>query len=96
MAEIKIVKLVTGEELIGDFKKTEVDITLTNVGMIMLIPDQARNRAQLAIVPYMQYSSQKTFHFNEVHVILVVEPVLEVLNQYNQIFGSGLVLAKHI
>ena len=85
MANIKIVRLTTGEELICDLKVTNVDqVILKDVAI--LIPTQQN---QLGLAPFMAYSDAKDgFHTTMASVMFIVEPVNELKNQYQQMFSK--------
>lgn len=85
MANIKIVRLTTGEELICDLKVSNKDqVILTDVAI--LIPTQQN---QLGLAPFMAYSDAKDgFHTTMASVMFIVEPVNELKNQYQQMFSK--------
>lgn len=85
MANIKIVRLTTGEELICDLKVTNVDqVILKDVAI--LIPTQQN---QLGLAPFMAYSDAKDgFHTTMASVMFIVEPVNDLKNQYQQMFSK--------
>ena len=82
---VKIIKLISGEELIGEFdEKTN---TITNP--VVMIPV---NNKSIGFSPWMPYSEDKIFQLNKEHVMLVCEPSKIITNEYNRAFGSGLVI----
>ena len=85
MANIKIVRLTTGEELICDLKVNNVDqVILKDVAI--LIPTQQN---QLGLAPFMAYSDAKDgFHTTMASVMFIVEPVNDLKNQYQQMFSK--------
>lgn len=92
---IKIVKLVTGEELIAD---TEVDhngITLKQPCAIQLMPSRGDpSQTMMGLIPYASYTEdfKVTIHLDK--VIWQEKPSKEIYNQYNSAFGSGIQLAS--
>lgn len=97
MSDIKCVKLITDQDLIG---KVEVDvlgnIKITDPAMIVMIPSESSEKMSLGLVPWIQISEQKTFRLEKSNVLTTFDPVLNVLNNYNRIFGAGIVVAKTI
>ena len=95
MSDIKCVKLITDQDLIG---KVEFDvlgnINITDPAMIVMIPSESSEKMSLGLVPWVQYSEQKTFRLEKSNVLTTFDPVLNVLNNYNRIYGSGIVVAK--
>jgi len=95
MSDIKCVKLITDQDLIG---KVEFDvlgnINITDPAMIVMIPSENSDKMSLGLVPWIQISEQKTFRLEKSNVLTTFDPVLNVLNNYNRIFGAGIVVAK--
>ena len=84
MANIKIVRISTGEELIADVKEADGKIVLTDVAI--LIPTQQN---QLGLAPFMAYSdASKGFDINTSMVMFIVDPVQDLQNQYQQMFSK--------
>ena len=82
---VKIVKLVSGEELIGEFD--EVKYTIDNP--VVMIPV---NNEKIAFSPWMPYADDKKFNLKEEQVIIIATPSKTISNEYSRAFGSGLVV----
>ena len=82
---VKIVKLVSGEELIGEFD--EVKYTIDNP--VVMIPV---NNEKIAFSPWMPYADDKKFTLKEEQVIIIANPSKTISNEYSRAFGSGLVV----
>jgi hypothetical protein len=97
---IKILKLVTGEEILGDIDPIANQLNQVKCSKpctLQLVP--SRNNPEqvgMALVPYAAYAKDHTIMINNDSVIWEQEPVDELRNQYNSIFGSGIVLAKSL
>jgi len=94
---VKILKIITGEELIGELelvKKSDHhnDYKLKNVGTVQMVPTQTG--VGLSLYPFAPYTEEDTYYFKHDHVITVMTPGTELLNNYNRIFGSGIQLVK--
>ena len=90
---ITIIKLITGEEIIGDASQTGDNITIKNPATIHLVPGEG-NRISIAMVPFAPYAEQDSFMFNLAHIMTSYTPGTDLYNQYNQRFGSGIVVAR--
>ena len=87
--DVKLVKLVNGEEIIG-----QVDInsdTLTVKKPVRLIPTQQQGGG-IAMIPWMMFSADDTFSFCTTHILLTAKPDQDIINEYNKQFGSGVVI----
>jgi hypothetical protein len=84
MDNIKIVRLITGEELICSTKVSSTGYTLKDVAI--LIPTQNN---QLGLAPFMAYSDAKDgIETQSKNVMFVVEPVAELKQQYQTMFSK--------
>jgi hypothetical protein len=84
MTDIRIVKLISGEDLL-----TQVDIdegleTLTLIKPMLLVPQPNG----LQMVPWLMLAKKETVHVKEYNVITMYEPRDELVNGYRQQTGS--------
>jgi hypothetical protein len=92
MSNIKIVRIATGEELICDVKEQDGGYNLTDVAI--LIPTEAN---QLGLAPFMAYSDASGgFNINPSFIMFMVDPVEQLKNQYQQMFGKVMTPDKKI
>jgi len=82
---VKIVKLISGEELIGEYD--EKINTISNP--VVMIPV---NNEKIAFSPWMPYSEDKIFQLKKEQVMLVCNPSKIITNEYNRAFGSSIVI----
>ncbi len=82
---VKIVKMISGEELIGEYNET------TNVinNPVVMIPV---SKEKIAFQPWLPYAEDKEFRLKEVQITIVANPSPTIMNEYNRIFGSGIVV----
>ena len=83
--DVKIVKLLSGEELIGMFD--EEKHTIKNP--VVMIPV---DKEKIAFSPWMPYSADKEFQLKEEQVSVIATPSKTITNEYNRAFGSGIVM----
>ena len=84
---IKIVRIVSGEELIGEWNKETNTIT-NPVVMIPVAKDQ------LGFQPWIPYSEEEKMILKEQHIIVILTPDAKLQNEYNRVYGSGLVVPE--
>ena len=82
---VKIVKLLSGEELIGEFD--EGTYTIKNPVVMIPVDNQ-----KIAFSPWMPYSEDKEFLLKENQVSVIATPSKTIVNEYNRAFGSGIVM----
>ena len=81
---VQIVKLISGEELIGEFD--EVKYTIDNP--VVMIPV---NNEKIAFSPWMPYAENKEFILKENIIMTIAQPSKLIANEWNKAFGSGLI-----
>jgi len=88
---IKVIKLVTGEEVIGDLEIDDGLITIEKPCALMLIASKSSpDNHSMALVPYAGYAKDHTIVVKENAIIWSAELQDDVYNQYNSLFGSGI------
>lgn len=91
------IKLVNGDEIIA-----KVDKVITgNFSKIKLVKpaiigflQNANGVPSLGLADYLVSSEKKEIFIEETHIIFMYEPRTDMLNAYNEMFGSGLVIPK--
>jgi hypothetical protein len=86
------IKLISGEELVGDGEIVECDKLVRMKEPVMFVPVSEH---QTACMPFMPISKQRLFEFKFEHIICITkELAIEMVNFYNQKYGNGIVLAN--
>jgi hypothetical protein len=91
---IKIVKLITGEELIADVTTDHIGITLKQPCAIQLMPGRSEGQTMMGLIPYASYTEDFKVTVELDKVIWQEKPSKDIYNQYNSAFGSGIQLAS--
>lgn len=93
---IKIYRMINGEEILGKVvSEANEQIVIENPVSLQQAPGRSDSeRPTVFFVPYAPFSNDKEVTFNKVHVSSEYEPIVDIVNKYNSIFGSGIVLAK--
>jgi hypothetical protein len=90
MTEIKVFKLISGEELIGKVEVTGRGYTIEAPATILM--QQTKDGVGLALMPYMPYTEGKVTMFTQC-IATEGEPSKKMINEYNRLFGSGIEIA---
>lgn len=96
MSEVKIFRLSTGEDVIGqkiDPKKEE-HTTIKQAFVIVPMQSKPGGPVSLALTPYMPYAEEDTVSIKKNNIVAEVNPKTEIGNSYNQHLGSGIIQAK--
>ena len=84
---IKVVRLISGEELIGDWNE-EKTIINNPVVMVPIAKDQ------LGFQPWIPYSDEEDVQLKNHHIMTVLTPDKKLQNEYNRVYGSGLIVPE--
>jgi hypothetical protein len=91
---IKIVKLITGEELIADVTGGDISMTLSKPCVLQMVPSrQNPEQPMMGMFPYAAYTQDHSIDVDVDKIVWDATPVKELYNQYNSAFGSGIQLA---
>jgi len=92
--DVKIVRLISGEELMGEVTDTEDGKKLKNVCQVATsYADPTSATARIGLAPFLPYSNIKDgVTIKDSYIGFIVDPVNELLNEYSKVFGNGLVL----
>jgi hypothetical protein len=91
MNEIKVVKLVSGEELVVEItEETKDSVTFKNP-LLAILQRTKTGEGALGFMPWM-HAANGPFAVNKNNIVCVAEVAEEVKNGYNQIFGAGIVV----
>jgi hypothetical protein len=91
---IKILKLITGEELLAEVSDNVVSdkILIKNAVRIVVMPNKLDPKTpNVGFAPWADFSDDKTVTLDKSHIIAIMSPIKEFVNQYNSMFG-GLVV----
>tara|TARA_R100000657_G_C4650806_1_gene95198 strand:+ start:638 stop:952 length:315 start_codon:yes stop_codon:yes gene_type:complete len=87
--EVRIVRLSSGEEILAKCDELENSIKVKNPAM--LVPMQ---QGQLGMMPWLAYADYTEIEIDKKFVMFTVRPQLELMNQYNENMGNGLVVPE--
>lgn len=96
---IKCLTFKTNQTILGDITDHGDTVTVVEPVQVISVPQRAANEApQLAFSPFLDYTEEfrKGIEFKKSDILTITEPVVELRNQYNTIFGAGIQIASHL
>lgn len=90
---IKILQLVTAQEIIGEVTEQDNSYTVKDPATIHLVPQGQGSSFGVGLIPFMPYVDGK-ITVNKDKVVVEAEPTVEMRNNYNKMFGSGIQIAN--
>jgi len=93
---IKLVTFKTNHTIMGNIEHHNNDITIKEPVQVIMQP--TKDGPVMAFAPFLDYCNEfKTgIVISKEDVLCVTTPVVELENQYNQVFGSGIQIASSI
>jgi hypothetical protein len=85
---VKGFKLITGEEIVAEIVQDNGDVLYIKNPLASVL-QRGQNGPQLGFMPWLAFAEGPIKIKNE-HIISVVDLDNEIKNQYNSIFGSGI------
>lgn len=97
---IKIIKLITGEELLAEVpNEFAVEFQMKNPVRIVVMPNKLDPKTpNIGFAPWAEFSDDKDFVIDRKHIVAIMTPIRQFVDQYNGMFGkivtppSGLIL----
>lgn len=92
---VKLMRLSTGEDLIGDLLTNENgNVVVENPCIVYLSQNPNGGPANLGMTRWMPYAENKEFTLDSKYIVTIADPVEELAKQYDGVFGAGLILPK--
>ena len=89
---LKLLRLRSGEDVICEVLKESAElIFIKNPAMLMPVGSQGQ-QMQMGMAPWMPFSEQNEFEIPRDWLVVISDVVKDIANNYNQIFGSGIVV----
>ena len=93
--DIKLFKLINGEEVLGELEsESETEYVLSNPVGIAIVRGKD-GQPNVGFAPFPLHAEQKkgeTIAFSKKNVVYSYVPAEDFVNNYNQIFGTGIIL----
>ena len=93
--DILALKLITGEDVLGELEsESETELVITNAVGISVVRGQ-NGQPNVGFSPFPIHSEQvsgSTIALSKKHVVYSYIPAEDFITNYNQIFGTGLVV----
>jgi len=96
MFNIKIVKLISGEDIIANVSEELEEaglLVLSKPLQIMMVPN-GQNQFGIGLAPYCPYAKDSIVPIRSGAVISIFDPETEMLNEYNSRLGSGIIVPE--
>lgn len=92
---VRLVRLVSGEELVGQIDETETEVTIKKAAIVIVQPPRtAGEQMGIAMIGWMPYTQarQDGVTVKKQHVLFIVNPEPNMVKTYNEKFTSDSIL----
>jgi len=90
---IKIVKLITTEEVVGDVTDKGDYYLIDQPCAVIILPGQSTMQEhRMGLLPYAGYTKNHKIEVKKDKIVWEADPAEELYNNYNKVFGSGIQL----
>lgn len=94
---IQIVKLLTGEELLAEVLHVGASVQMKNAVRIVVMPNKIDPKTpNIGFAPFAEFSDDKQVTIDKSHVVAIMTPIKEFVNQYNSMFGGLVVPSSNL
>lgn len=92
---IKCYQLMNGQDIIGDVEVDQHGVHIKAPAAIHIVPSQNGGSSfGIALMPFVPYADGNKIKINQDKIMIEYEPTVELRNNYNRMFGSGIEIAN--
>lgn len=94
--EVKLITFKTNHTLIAQLDCTDEKIIIKEPVQVIVQP--SKDGPMMGFAPFLEYSDEfrTGIKVDPADVLCITTPVRELLNQYNEMFGSGIQIASQM
>ena len=87
---VKLIRLLNGEELMAEVvNSNDSKVTIKDAIRVVVMPQRdPKASPSIGFAPWLEFSEDKQVELDKSHVLFVVTPIKEFVNQYNSLFGG--------
>jgi hypothetical protein len=87
---IKLIRMKSGEDVIGEVSYTNDMLKLEKPAVLMPMQNGRGNSVQMGMVPWQPFSKNTEFSIPNDWIVTVSEPSEDIENGYRKNYGSGI------
>lgn len=87
---VKLIRLLNGEELMAEvISSNDSKVTIKDAIRVVVMPQRdPKASPSIGFAPWLEFSEDKQVELDKSHVLFMVTPIKEFINQYNSLFGG--------
>lgn len=93
---IKLITFKTNQTIMGDVEEVFLDDVYVIKQPVQVVMQPTKDGPAVAFLPFLEFAQEFNtgIKFPKLDVLTVNTPVIELENQYNSVFGSGIQIAS--
>ena len=93
MDDIKILRTLQGEEILGVVEKLSDAYKITNPVVLHWVANEKNpDTPKLVMAALMPHSDDTSVVITDAHIVFAFNPMQDIVNEYNSVYGSGIVV----
>jgi hypothetical protein len=96
---VKLITFKTNHTIIGEVDEKLDSIVVKKPVQVIVVPPKSQNDpGGLAFSPYIEFAQEFStgFVIDKADILFMSTPIVELENQYNHVFGSGIQIASQM
>ena len=89
---IRLLRLKSGEDIVADIDENSEYITLESPAQVVPMGDAKGGHMQMGFGPWVPFNKKKSVEIPRDWVVFIVEPADDIVDNYRQAFGSGIMV----
>lgn len=96
MDNVKIVRTLQGEEILGTVEELKDAHKITNpVVLHWMNNEKTPDTPRLVMADLIPHSDDTSVVISDVHIVFIFNPMQDIINEYNSVYGSGIIIPKN-
>jgi hypothetical protein len=93
---IRLLRLKSGEDIVADIDERDDTVAMENPAVLVPMGDPSGRNMQMGFGPWIPYVDGRKVEVEipRDHVVFIVTPGKDIVNNYRQAFGSGIVVPE--
>lgn len=100
MSNVKLVRFLTGEEVLAVVEEKTIGlqtkVLLKNPIRIVIMPSRDKTSPTIGLAPWIEFSDDKEISVDSAHILAIVNPIKEFVEQYKQTTSKILTPTKNL
>lgn len=100
MSDVKLVRFLNGEEVLAVLEEKSVGlqtkVVLKNPIRVVIMPSRDRTQPSIGLAPWIEFSDDKEISVDSSHILAIVNPIKEFVEQYKATTSKILTPSKNI